>query len=89
MRVVAVVQARTLSSRLPGKVLAPIGDVTMIERMIRQLRGAKTLDEIVIATSDDGSDDELAGMLAAVGVKVFRGDLEDVLGRYDAASEWA
>ncbi len=89
MRVVAVVQARTLSSRLPGKVLAPIGDVTMIERMMTQLRGAKTLDEIVIATSDDGSDDELAGMLAAVGVKVFRGDLEDVLGRYDAASEWA
>lgn len=89
MRVVAIVQARTLSSRLPGKVLARIGEVTMIERMLRQLEGATTLDDIVLATSDDQSDDELATMMTAGGYQVFRGDLEDVLGRYDAASEWA
>lgn len=89
MRVVAILQARTSSSRLPGKVLAPIGPMMMIERMLAQLSGAATLDQIVVATSDDPSDDELAARLSTGGVRVFRGDLEDVLGRYAAASDWA
>lgn len=89
MRVVAIVQARTLSSRLPGKVLALIGEVTMIERMMGQLKGARTLDDIVVATSGDASDDELAAHLENRGFRVFRGDHDDVLGRYAAASEWA
>ncbi|MEO7219587.1 MAG: aminotransferase class III-fold pyridoxal phosphate-dependent enzyme [Gemmatimonadaceae bacterium] len=89
VRVVAVVQARTLSSRLPRKVLAPIGQFSMIERLLNQLSGAATLDEIVVATSDDASDDELAAHLSAAGIRVFRGSLDDVLGRYGAACEFA
>lgn len=89
VRVVAVVQARTSSTRLPGKVLASVGPVTMIERMLGQLRGAKTLDAIVVATSVDSSDDALDALLVERGVSVFRGELDDVLGRYEGASKWA
>src|SRR5829696_4730376 len=87
MKIVAVIQARTSSSRLPGKVLAPVGDVTMLERMLAQVEGAKTVDEIVVATSDDPSDDELAERITARGSHVFRGHLTDVLARFAAAAE--
>ncbi|MDQ3243825.1 MAG: spore coat protein, partial [Gemmatimonadota bacterium] len=63
MKVVAIVQARTSSTRFPGKVLAPIGNVTMLDRMLSQLSGATMVDEIVVATSDDETDDELAAHL--------------------------
>lgn len=86
MKVVAVIQARTASSRLPGKVLEAIGPVTMIERLLAQLSGTTTLDEIVVATTDDPSDDDLATRLAARGVRVFRGDMADVLARYEGAA---
>ncbi|MBA3341084.1 MAG: aminotransferase class III-fold pyridoxal phosphate-dependent enzyme [Gemmatimonadaceae bacterium] len=89
MKVVAVIQARTASSRLPGKVLEAIGPVTMIERLLAQLSGTTTLDEIVVATTDDPSDDDLATRLAARGVRVFRGDASNVLARYEGAAEWA
>ena len=58
----------------------------MIERVVRQVRGAQTLDDVVVATSSDPSDDKLAAHLEALGVTVFRGDLLDVLVRFaDAA----
>ncbi|HEV2145982.1 MAG TPA: aminotransferase class III-fold pyridoxal phosphate-dependent enzyme [Longimicrobiaceae bacterium] len=85
-RTVAVIQARTSSSRLPGKVLAPVGGVTMLERLVRQLRGARTLDQVVVATSDHPSDDALAAHLQAAGVPVHRGDLDDVLARFAGAA---
>lgn len=87
MKVVAVVQARTSSSRFPGKMLARVGNLTLLERMLSQVRGAKTLDEIVVATSNDPSDDELAERISAGGTRVFRGDLEDVLARFKRASD--
>lgn len=87
MKVVAVIQARTTSTRFPGKVLEPIGGVTMLERLLNQLSGARTLDAIIVATSDDPSDDALAAHLAARKVQVFRGDLEDVLTRFRGAVE--
>jgi spore coat polysaccharide biosynthesis protein SpsF (cytidylyltransferase family) len=87
MKVVAVIQARTSSSRFPGKMLALVGDVTLLERMLGQVKGAKTLDEIVVATSADPSDDELARRISAGGTRVFRGDLEDVLARFKGASD--
>jgi len=87
VKIVAIIQARTSSTRLPGKVLAPVGDVMMIERMLNQVQGAKTVDEIVLATSSDPSDDELAERLEAKGRNVFRGHLSDVLARYADAAE--
>ncbi|HVF41159.1 MAG TPA: aminotransferase class III-fold pyridoxal phosphate-dependent enzyme [Gemmatimonadaceae bacterium] len=87
MKVVAVIQARTSSSRFPGKVLAPIGSVSMIERMLSQLAGANSIDDIVVATSSDPSDDGLAAHVERLGVAVFRGDQEDVLTRFEGAAQ--
>jgi len=87
MKVVAVIQARTSSSRFPGKMLAPVGEVTLLERMLAQVKGANTLDEIVVATSNDPTDDELAERISAGGTRVFRGDLDDVLARFKGASD--
>ena len=81
-RVVAVVQARMSSTRLPGKVLAAVGDHTALELLLRRLRRATELDEIVIATSTDASDDPIEREAQRLGAGVVRGPLSDVLARY-------
>lgn len=82
---VAILQARMSSSRLPGKVLKPLAGRPMVERQIERLRRCTTLDRLIVATSDDPSDDVLAAFLAEIGVETFRGSLHDVLGRYVGA----
>ncbi len=78
----AILQARMSSTRLPGKVMKPLAGRPMVERQIERLRRCTTLDRLVVATSDQASEDPLATHLTAVGVEVFRGPLHDVLGRY-------
>lgn len=75
------------STRLPGKVLLPVGGVPLIELLLQRLRGARRLDDIVVATTDATSDDALCSYLAAQNVKVFRGDSADVLDRYYRAAQ--
>lgn len=81
-KTLAILQARTSSTRLPGKALEPIEGVPMVVRQLERVSRAASLDEIVLATSDDPSDDELAEVVAAAGYRVFRGDLDDVLARF-------
>jgi spore coat polysaccharide biosynthesis protein SpsF len=81
----AVLQARMSSTRLPDKVLAPVAGTPMILRQIERLRRARKLERIVVATSIRADDDPLAEVLAAAGVPVHRGDLDDVLGRFIGA----
>lgn len=83
---VAILQARMSSSRLPGKVMKPLLGRPMIERQLERLRRCETLDRIIVATSDDASDDPLAAHLRDIGVEVFRGSLSDVLERFLAAA---
>ena len=78
----AILQARMSSSRLPGKVLRPLLGQPMILRQIERLRRCQRLERIVVATSEDPSDDILAETLAGAGVEVVRGPLDDVLGRF-------
>jgi spore coat polysaccharide biosynthesis protein SpsF len=85
--ILAVLQARMSSTRLPGKVMADLCGAPMILRQIERLRRARRLDRIAVATSMDPSDDGLAAMLALHDVPVHRGPLEDVLGRYAGAIE--
>lgn len=85
-RCVAFIQARMSSTRLPGKVLAPLGGVPSIEFMVRRARQARRLADVVVVTSVDPSDDLLERHLLDAGVKVFRGALSDVLSRYAAAA---
>ncbi len=84
---VAILQARMSSSRLPGKVMKPLAGRPMVERQIERLRRCETLSRLVVATSDDPSDDVLASFLTDIGVAVHRGPLADVLGRYVGAIE--
>lgn len=81
-RVLGILQARTTSSRLPAKVLAPIRGRAMILRQVERVARARTLDDLVVATSDDASDDGLAALLAREGIAVHRGPLDDVLARF-------
>ena len=60
---IAILQARMSSSRLPGKVMLPINGEPMIFRQIERIRQASTINEIVVATSTDLSDDLLAEFL--------------------------
>lgn len=80
--ILCVVQARVSSSRLPGKVLKPILGKPMIIHELERLQRSKRIDKIVLATSQDKSDDELAKIAAANDVEVYRGSLGDVLDRY-------
>jgi len=84
--IVAILQARMTSSRLPGKVMKPILGVPMIGRHIERLNRCDSLDRIVVATSKDPSDDGLAAYCESLGVRVFRGSLDDVLGRFQGAA---
>jgi spore coat polysaccharide biosynthesis protein SpsF len=77
-----VLQARMASTRLPGKVLAPIVGTPMIGLQIERLRRAALLDGLVVATSTDASDDALVDYLATLDVPVVRGPLDDVLARF-------
>lgn len=88
-RVVAIVQARMTSSRLPGKILQPIGGRPMLYWVIHRLRAATTLDDIRVATTDLSTDDATAALCAELGVPVFRGDENDVLDRYTQAARVA
>jgi spore coat polysaccharide biosynthesis protein SpsF len=81
----AILQARMSSTRLPGKVLAPVLGEPMIGRQLERLARAARLDRIVVATSTDASDDPLAAWCAARGQGVFRGALDDVLDRFHGA----
>jgi spore coat polysaccharide biosynthesis protein SpsF len=89
MRVVAVVQARMGSQRLPGKVLAQLGDRPVIDWVVGRCLAASGVDAVVVATSTDPADAPLAEHCRDAGVPVFRGPLDDVLARFAAAADTA
>jgi spore coat polysaccharide biosynthesis protein SpsF len=81
-----ILQARIGSSRLPGKALEPVGGCSMLERCLRRLI-ASGVAHVVLATTRLAEDDVLAAIAGKLGVPVFRGDVDDVLGRYVAAAD--
>jgi spore coat polysaccharide biosynthesis protein SpsF len=86
MHTVAILQARMGSSRLPGKVLADIGGMTMLARAVCQLHAASRIDMVCIATTTAAADDPIADAAEQLDVDVHRGSEHDVLERYrDAA----
>jgi len=86
MRVVAIIQARMGSTRLPGKVLMDIGGQTMLARVVWRARKAKLLDEVVVATTNKSPDAAIVSECTKLGVPFFRGDEKDVLDRYYQAA---
>ena len=89
MNVIAIVQARTSSTRLPNKVLLPLNGKTVIENVIDRVKRAKLVTKTILATSTDPSDDGLAKLCEEKGIEVFRGSLNDCLDRfYQAAKQY-
>lgn len=89
MRVVAVIQARMGSTRLPGKVLKHLKGRTVLEHVIARVRAAPRIDEVVVATTTSPADDPLMALADAVGVRWLRGSESDVLSRYYQAAQAA
>jgi spore coat polysaccharide biosynthesis protein SpsF (cytidylyltransferase family) len=77
------------SSRLPGKVLLDLAGSPALVQMMRRVSQCAALDESLVATSDDESDDVVADTCARHGISCHRGPLDDVLGRYVSAARMA
>lgn len=84
--IMAIIQARMSSTRLPGKVLLPLGDTTMLGHTVRRVREAAAIEDALVATSTDASDDAIEAYCKNEGIQVFRGSLTDVLDRYYQAA---
>ena len=82
MRIVAVLQARITSTRLPGKVLKPILSRPMLARQIERIQRSKKINAITLATSTDKSDEPLKALAKDCGVSFYAGSLNDVLDRF-------
>jgi spore coat polysaccharide biosynthesis protein SpsF len=89
MRIVATIEARMTSSRLPGKVLRPVLGRPLLSHMIERLRRVWQLDQIMVATTVNATDNPIAELAGSLGVGCFRGSEEDVLGRVLGAARAA
>jgi spore coat polysaccharide biosynthesis protein SpsF len=85
-KTVAIIQARMGSTRLPGKVLMPIGNHSMLARVVNRVRRATSLDQTIVATSNSNRDDAVVQECNNIQVPVFRGSEDDVLDRYYRAA---
>ncbi len=82
MKVVAIIQARMTSSRLPGKVLMPLANKPVLAHIVERLSYCKMIEKIVVATTNEVSDDLVAEYCENNNIDCYRGSLEDVLDRY-------
>lgn len=85
-KIVAIIQARMTSSRLPGKVLIDIVGSPMIQHVVRRVSSAKMVDQTVIATTDDPADNPIEEFCLSNGYICYRGHPFDVLDRYYQAA---
>lgn len=82
MKIVAIIQARMGSTRLPGKVMMKIQERTVLDHVISRVRQSKEIDEIVIATTTKEDDAAIMEEAKRLNIKCFRGSEDDVLSRY-------
>jgi spore coat polysaccharide biosynthesis protein SpsF len=84
---VCIIQARLASTRLPGKVLLPLGEQTVLAHVLERAARIKGVDRVVCATVDGADGDAVAREAARCGAAVYRGSETDVLRRYAEAAE--
>ena len=82
MKIVVIIQARTGSTRLPGKVLMPLAGAPLLQRLVERVLAAETVCEIVVATTTDMMDDPIRGLCRRIGVRCFSGHPYDLLDRH-------
>jgi spore coat polysaccharide biosynthesis protein SpsF len=87
MKIVAIIQARMGSTRLPGKVLKDLCGETVLARVVNRTRRARLIDEILVATTDRPADDAIVAECRKYSFAVSRGDQDDVLDRYFRAAQ--
>ncbi len=87
MKVVAIVQARMGSTRLPGKVLKEIDGETMLARVVQRLSRSNLVDELLVATTDRPVDEAIVEECRRCSAQVFQGDENNVLDRYFRAAQ--
>ena len=86
-KTVAIIQARMNSSRLPGKVLQEISGKPMLTHVYQRVRQAKSIHQVVIATTIDESDDPIENFCQRNEIAYYRGSMHDVLDRYYQAAK--
>jgi spore coat polysaccharide biosynthesis protein SpsF len=87
LRVVAIIQARMASSRLPGKVLADLGGQPVLAWVARRAARTEGIAQVVVATSVAPEDDAVSDFCKAADIACSRGNLYDVLDRYRQAAQ--
>ena len=90
MKIGAIIQARTSSTRLPGKVLKYLpydSNITVLQQVIRRTKKSNLIDEIIIATTTDKEDEQIIKISKKEDVKWFKGSKENVLERYYLAAK--
>ena len=80
--ILAILQARFSSSRLPGKVLKPILGKPMLLHQLERLKHSRKIEKLIVATSIEVSDDPIEKMCVKNNIEVFRGNLDNVLDRF-------
>jgi len=80
--ILAILQARTSSTRLPGKVLKPILGYPMLSLQIERIQRSKRIDKLTVATSSDLSDSDIENLCIKIQIPCFTGSLDDVLDRF-------
>ena len=73
MNIVTVIQARMGSSRLPGKVLLPLSGKPLLMRMIERVRDSRLAGKIIVATTEEKSDDPIYGLCVSENIPIFQG----------------
>lgn len=87
MKIVSTIEARMISSRLPGKVMMAANGKPMLEHLIDRLKQVPSIDEIILATTVTETDQLLADFAKSQNIQVFRGSEEDVMSRVIGAAE--
>jgi len=89
MKIVATIEARMTSSRLPGKVMLPASGKPMLRHLIDRLKQVHTIHEIVLATTTNDADQVITDFASKQDVRIFRGSEEDVMSRVIGAARFA
>lgn len=85
--ILAIIQARMSSTRLPGKMMLKINNKPLIEYVVNQARAIKNLDRVILATSTNQDNDQMSEYIRSLGLTVFRGSETDVLDRFYQAAK--
>jgi spore coat polysaccharide biosynthesis protein SpsF len=86
LNIVIIIQARTGSSRLPGKIFIPLADKPLLLRMIERVNATKTPKIIAVATTEEVADDPVSDLCITEGINIFRGHSTNLLDQHFKAS---